>query len=369
LSNILITKLKGKGRNWPLFVPSTLYAYNSSPHTILEGFSPFELLFGRPPRDPLGLDTDLLTNNLPKTVQEYAISLKARLANIGELATNFHNKHQKQISINRAREINRKPVFQVGDMIYLLFPRAGSLNTGTLKWKTNYIGPLMITSLVDDRLVTLSDLSGKAMYGVHSIKRLKRAYFNVKGKAATNIQDIQEAIDKLEEYRKNNTNQLQSNPSSMFCMSDGTVPAHVDLNICLTSDDPTDQHVFLAKENSNCLFEPSKQAFLDVQKKGENRLDLRRERRMPLQDEILVMKVAAYEDDNLKILLADSRGKFQFWQPIDAKNYKERSHLIVKTRDDELALMSKDRNGKTGQRTEYVKIIKQKFDTNEKAED
>ena len=226
----MITKLTGKGKNWPLFIGCTCYAYNTSPHRLLKGYSPFELLFGRKPKDPLNLDSDILEEPIPPTISEYVISLKEKLAEVGQIATELHNKHQLSQSIDRAREINRKPMFHVGDLVYLLFPKATQLQTGTLKFRSNYIGPLVVSSVLDERLVTLTDLSGKAVYGVHSIKRLKRAYFKVKHKNATNITDIQEAIKILDDARK-------KNPDLVETLSDSPSTDKGDLNAHLMPAD------------------------------------------------------------------------------------------------------------------------------------
>ena len=241
LSDILISKMKGRGKNWPLFVASTTFAYNCSPHTLMDGYSPFELLFGRKPRDPLDLDTDLLASPAPTTIEDYATNLKGRLAELGETVTELHNQHQLTQATERAREINRKPIFQTGDLVYLLFPKASSLNTGTFKWKTNYIGPLVISSVIDNRLVTLTDFSGKTIYGVHSIKRLKRAHFKVQHKSATNIHDIKEAIKRVDDIRKNNPDLMSIEPHSMFCMLDGSVPETTDPYSYLTALDLDNQ--------------------------------------------------------------------------------------------------------------------------------
>ena len=100
--------------------------------------------------------------------------------------------------------MNRKPIFQIGDLVYLFFPRASHLITGTMTFRTAYIGPLVISARIDDRLVTLADLRGKPIYGLHSIKKLKRAYFKVDHKTATNTSDIKEAVKNLDKARKQN---------------------------------------------------------------------------------------------------------------------------------------------------------------------
>ena len=83
----------------------------------------------------------------------------------------------------------------------------------------------------------MTDLSGKSVYGIHSIKRLKRAYFKVAHKNATNITDIKEAIRTLKEARKQDPESIRPAPEVMFCLSDGTEPDNVGLEDKITTEE------------------------------------------------------------------------------------------------------------------------------------
>jgi hypothetical protein len=230
LSEVLIGKIKNYGNLWPIFVSAATYAINTAPCTLLDGLSPYEMLFARPPRDPMGLTTNVLIPEAPMAVQEYITSLKKRLELIGTTATDLHNKYQREQFIDQARQINRKPLFQCGDLVYLMMPRLSALNTNSSKIRTHYVGPLVIQSVYDDRQVTLCDLSGQPIYGLFSIKRLKRAYFKVKDKNATTVHDIAKAMAKLDDLRKEQNKTVQVNPQSLFCLRNGQTPAIDDIN-------------------------------------------------------------------------------------------------------------------------------------------
>ena len=334
LSDILITKLEGNGRLWPIFIQCTCFAYNTSPHTLLGGYSPFELLFARKPKDPLNLDTSILVTNMPITVQEYVTTLKARLNEVGQTATDLHNQSQQSQAIDRARTINRKPIYQIGDLVYLFFPRASPLITGTIKFRTSYIGPLVISARIDDRLVTLADLRGKPIYGLHSIKKLKRAYFKVNHKSATNSSDIREAVNQLDEARKLHKN-IPIQPQQMFCLQDGITPTLLDINQCLTPVDP--DHAL----SNECTIDlapycmasqnDTTKAIGRPQSEQEERQEERIGKGLPQFNEELTIKRARYKQGNLQILLSkEKKNDYNIWFSLDSRSYKPINGLILK---------------------------------------
>ena len=79
VSDHLLTRLSGHGRQWPIFLAAVCYAVNSSPHRILEGYSPYELLFGRKPSDFLRLDIESGLETIPISYRDYAHGVKDRL--------------------------------------------------------------------------------------------------------------------------------------------------------------------------------------------------------------------------------------------------------------------------------------------------
>ena len=102
ISNVLATKLVGRGRNWPLFVGASCFAYNTTPHALLGDYSPYELLYGRKPTDPLDLETSIVHDPVNPDIKDFVTSLKERLAEVGQTATELHNKHQQSQAVNRA---------------------------------------------------------------------------------------------------------------------------------------------------------------------------------------------------------------------------------------------------------------------------
>jgi hypothetical protein len=325
ISNILTTKLEDKGTNWNHYLSAATYAYNSSPHSMLGQYSPFELVFGRLPKEPLQIDENTLSGPEPVDAEEYITSLKNRLAQVGQTALEIHNRNQRAQATARARQINRKPLFNVGETVYLLFPRGAELFAKNIKFQGNYIGPLVITGIVDDRLVTLSDLSGNAIFGVHSIKRLKRAYFRVHNKTATNISDIKQAIKDLDEARKKNPNISIEDQPAMMCLSNGHYPQHCNLNHYLTPKMEKQNLINLQEVDSNNSTEVIEKNLLKAATCERNHKQANREEKhnekTPGEGEDLIASKARVKKGVLQVLLIRQKDpKCSFWLDLDPNN-------------------------------------------------
>jgi putative transposase len=320
LSEVLIGKIKNYGKLWPLFINAATYAINTAPIMLFEGLSAFELLYARSPRDPLSLNAQTLIPEAPMAVQEYMASLKQRLQEIGDTATELHNQYQEQQYIENARKIKRKPLLATGDLVYLLSPMKGSLHTGNSKIKTHYVGPLVVQSVYDDRQVTLCDLSGQPIYGLFSTKRLKRAYFKVAHKNATNIADIQEAMSKLEKLRKTEHNMVQVTPQNMFCMRDGQSPVTEDINQHLG---PVDKKARLTNKcdipllaYSKLISENNLRATLTHRPPKAYIHEIKLEQKQPdLNDDLFIRKLR-YKQGDLELLFSDGH-LFHLWIKAD----------------------------------------------------
>jgi len=80
---VLKTTLKKAGdaeKTWDLLLPMVLFACRDAPHSAT-GFSPHELLFGRPMRGPVALLQELWEHpkHVPQSVLEYTSNLSSRL--------------------------------------------------------------------------------------------------------------------------------------------------------------------------------------------------------------------------------------------------------------------------------------------------
>ena len=148
---------KEEGKDWDRFVPYLLFAYREVPQAST-GFSPFELLYGRPVRGPLDVlkETWEANKKSDESVVSYVLTIQEKLAKLSELVQqNLKNAQQKQKAWYdkhaRARE------FKTGDRVLVLLP------TSTSKLLAEWQGPYSVTRPI-----------GKVNYEVDMSDRRKR---------------------------------------------------------------------------------------------------------------------------------------------------------------------------------------------------
>ena len=216
VAELLVNRLTGKGKNWPIYVNAITYSINTAQHRVLEGFSPYELVFGRKPKDVLNLGIEEQLVHVPISFKEYAESIKQRLQEAGNLANQLQHKYQESLRLQRAQKIKIAEPFKPGQLCYLLYPQASDLNTNTLKYKASYIGPLQIVEVICERNVTLADLEGKRLPGVYTIKRIKPCNFRTEEGIKTSIGEIKEIVNKKE---KGDENKSKQNKDKLACIA------------------------------------------------------------------------------------------------------------------------------------------------------
>lgn len=131
-------------RHWDKYIPFLLFAYREVPNSST-GFSPFELLFGRPVRGPLALVKETWNEKKPKNtdVVNYVLNMRERMAQIKELVQeNLRESQTKQKTLFDRKSSVRK--FQVGDNVLVLLPTPGS------KLETHWQGPYEVVQISDD---------------------------------------------------------------------------------------------------------------------------------------------------------------------------------------------------------------------------
>jgi hypothetical protein len=194
LSNLLLSQLHGKGRQWCYYVQAACHAYNTFAHSTLGGYSPFELVYMRKPPDWLQIDTGLL-KNVKVPYGDYVEQLKYRLQLIGSLVLSLHNDAQEKEARKHAASLRKVPTYKVGQLVYFLLPSSGALETNTRKFVVKYVGPVRIKSVLDTTHVLLEDLSGRSITGVHHTNRIKPAYVRGKSGAISNMKELNEELE------------------------------------------------------------------------------------------------------------------------------------------------------------------------------
>ena len=175
ISRLLLSHLENTGKNWTAYVPACVYSYNSFPIPSLGGYSPYELVYGRKAPEMLNLHL-MPIPNIPISYQQYLTNLQDKFDKMGKIVLDLQKEKQLKQVQEHEQKVAESGKFVQDQLVYFLCPSAGDLQTGTLKFVSRYVGPLVIAQLLDPNHVILKDLSGKILFGNHSTKRIKAAF-------------------------------------------------------------------------------------------------------------------------------------------------------------------------------------------------
>ena len=154
-------------KDWIKYLPALLFAIREVPQEWL-GFSPFELLYGRSVRGPMGILRELWSGEVNDeqvlSTYQYVIELRERLEQTYQLARDNLEKVQfKQNTYYDKRARSRQ--FDVGHKVLLLLPTES--NKLLLQWKGLY-EVVEIVNIMDYRV----DVDGVVgTYHAHMLKQ------------------------------------------------------------------------------------------------------------------------------------------------------------------------------------------------------
>lgn len=300
LSRLLLSNLEGHGRNWPLYVQATCFAYNSFAHTLLRGFSPFELVFLREPPDFLSLKF-LPNDTLPVTYEQYVSRLKQRMSIVGKTLLDLQAKQQLSQAKEHVQSLRKKTTYTVGQLVYFLMPSLSNLQTNTRAFKVHYIGPLRIKTVLDETRVILEDLTGRVLSGVHHVHRLKPAFVRVHDGVVENFKSLGRKV-------------LEKNSDEMVTL------VFVDENDKVKDPVNVSQFVlFASEENESCSELMSKQFYKNNgglacnDKVSETRKAklVKRLEKMPVECSDLLITKTRYKNGELQCLF--TQNDYSFW--------------------------------------------------------
>ena len=142
LKSMLKKTANKEGKNWDELLPYLLFAYREVPQAST-GFSPFELVYGRPVRGPLDILKESWESS-PKSsesVVSYVLLMQERLQNLRDLVR--INLEQAQTAQKLWYDRNaRSRAFDPGDQVLVLLP------TSNNKLLAEWQGPYQITRRV-----------------------------------------------------------------------------------------------------------------------------------------------------------------------------------------------------------------------------
>ena len=110
------------------------------------------------------------------------------------------------------RQFTKEEIFEDNQMVYLLAPHSSALQTSTMTFRQDFIGPLFIDTTLDKTHYRFKDATGLLLDGTYHVNHIK------KGSACT-LQGLVNTFDNYEKALKNTLlNKLPiESPDNKFC--------------------------------------------------------------------------------------------------------------------------------------------------------
>ena len=141
LSGLLVKHLSTVW-SWLSVLPYSMLCYNGYSSPNLNGYSPYELVFGH--KMTLSHELEIKVDTVVSgTFKDYYEKLKKNLQYMGDRLQKFRS--QRLDLLNKDREYQ---AFEVGQIVYMFQARGSIVETGSRKIRCNYIGPLVIFKAV-----------------------------------------------------------------------------------------------------------------------------------------------------------------------------------------------------------------------------
>ena len=187
LSGLLVKHLSTVW-SWHSVLPYSMLCYNGYSSPNLNGYSPYELVFGH--KMTLSHELEIKVDTVVSgTFKDYYEKLKKNLQYMGERLQKFRS--QRLDLLNKDREYQ---AFEVGQIVYMFQARGSVVETGSRKIRCNYIGPLVIFKTVGPNQFLLMSLDGLVYPHLIEQSRLKAGtIWTTKGNV-NNLADLRKAL-------------------------------------------------------------------------------------------------------------------------------------------------------------------------------
>ena len=187
LSGLLVKHLSTVW-SWHSVLPYSMLCYNGYSSPNLNGYSPYELVFGH--KMTLSHELEIKVDTVVSgTFKDYYEKLKKNLQYMGERLQKFRS--QRLDLLNKDREYQ---AFEVGQIVYMFQARGNVIETGSRKLRCNYIGPLVIFKAVGPNQFLLMSLDGLIYPHLIEQSRLKAGtIWTTKGNV-NNLADLRKAL-------------------------------------------------------------------------------------------------------------------------------------------------------------------------------
>ena len=75
---------------------------------------------------------------------------------------------------NRNRQFTKEEIFEDDEMVYLLAPHSSALQTSTIKFRQDFIGPLFVDTALDKTHYRLKDATGLLLDSTYHVNHIKK---------------------------------------------------------------------------------------------------------------------------------------------------------------------------------------------------
>jgi hypothetical protein len=142
--------------DWPNLLPHVLHAYRAS-QSVTTGFSPFEILFGRPMRVPLDLQHGLPPGDSvgANSFRDYPAKLRERLDKIHKLVRDNTQQAARRMK-QHYDKFSTVVYFKPGDVVLLYVKRR--VKGRTTKLYAPWEGPYVIVDLLNDCIARIEQI-------------------------------------------------------------------------------------------------------------------------------------------------------------------------------------------------------------------
>ena len=206
LSTLIASNLHGTGKNWDLYIEACLYSHNS--HVVPRtGYSPYYLVHMRPPPNLCNLDFQPLSD-VKNSYRDYVEFMKQRLQFVGKTSLQIQERLQQRQAEEQKARVARPSQFREGLIVYLFAPSASSVHTNSLKFKSTYLGPLVVHTMLSNDKAILCDITGRILRGIYHVNRLKPAFIRTSTGSVGNMAELRK------EYNKAELAEIQKTPLS-----------------------------------------------------------------------------------------------------------------------------------------------------------
>ena len=142
ISSLINKQLTDNRQRWPIFASTAAHAMDAFASDALNGLSPYELVFIRCTPDLTKLRIPDI-GNTSKTVKEYYNILKERAQLIDALYLNWKTSETLAIT-EKSTQYKNLEIYEEGTLVYLLSPPHIIFKIGTMKFRQDFIGPLVV---------------------------------------------------------------------------------------------------------------------------------------------------------------------------------------------------------------------------------